>query len=194
MHRCKQYNIIWWQWIGFVVVWCLTWIYAITPTCTNEYKLVLDNNNVNLNCLRHFQIHTGLTTQRILFFIAPESTQNNNTQSIVIHHSNFISLYNFYLGTKIYKMYKMCSISQNQTSKQWEDQSNKISHPKISLVFVWQTLGGQRNGAYGVSAGDFKDYAGWLHHLIAGSVSKLSANPYYIFSREKPHWHGQTPT
>ena len=59
----------------------------------------------------------------------------------IIQNSNFMSLYHFYSGRKIYKMYKMCSISHNQTNKQWDDQSNKISHPKISLVFVWQTLG-----------------------------------------------------
>lgn len=49
-------------------------------------------------------------------------------------------------------------------------------------------------GASRVSAGDFRDYAGWLHHLIAGSVSKLSENPYYIFSFAKPPSNGQTPT
>ena len=94
-------------------------------------------------------------------------------------------------------MYKMCfDQSIIKQAKRWEDWSNKISQPKISLVFVWQTLGGGGGGgqgACGVSAGDFRDYAGWLRHPIAGSASKLSKNPDYIVSGEKPAWHGPNP-
>lgn len=62
------------------------------------------------------------------------------------------------------------------------------------LLCLYDKHWGQRKGACGVSAGDFRDYAGWLHHLIAGSVSKPSENPYYIVSCAKPPWHGQTST
>lgn len=89
--------------------------------------------------------------------------------------SHIWTLCNFYLGTELYKIYKMSSVSHNQTVRG----PSKISHPKISLVFVWQTLG-HREGARGASAGDFRDNAGCWYHPTAGNVPKIFKNPYHI--------------
>lgn len=53
---------------------------------------------------------------------------------------NFISLYNFYIGILIYKMYNQPK-SNKQTNSEKTNQIRLLT--KISLVFVWQTLGAE---------------------------------------------------
>lgn len=100
------------------------------------------------------------------------------------------TLYNFYLGTKIYKMY-MSTISHNQTSNS-EDQFNTISHSKISHVFVWQTLGALKG--YMWSECWWVQGLCWLFILSdCTCASKPSENPGHVFSCAKPPWQSQTP-
>lgn len=105
--------------------------------------------------------------------------------------SNIIwTLYHFYLGTKIYKMY-MSTISHNQTSNS-EDQFNTISHSKISHVFVWQTLGALK--------GYMWSECWWVQGLCWSFIlsyctcaSKQSENPGHVFSCAKLPWPSQRP-
>lgn len=62
-------------------------------------------------------------------------------------------------------MYKMSSISHKQANS---ERTNRIgSLTQKYLLCLYDKHWGHRKGACGVSAGDFRDYAGCLYHLIA---------------------------
>lgn len=99
-----------------------------------------------------------------------------DNKSILIHSFSFISLYHFY--SRIYKMYKMCSISHKQANSESTNQTGSLTQKY--LFCLYDKHWGQRKGASRVSAGDL------LCWLVTSSDSRQCVETIWEYLMPSP--------